>query len=106
MAQKAVFKNPSIAKAKKTPFSSLSSLPAESRWLKKRFISSLIRMNLFGKITTFLKEVRLEMKKVNWPDRRQTIRYTLIVIGVSLAVAAFLGTLDFIFNTLLTKFVL
>ena len=63
-------------------------------------------MNFFNKIPTFLKEVRLEMKKVNWPTRQQTIRYTLIVIGVSLAVAAFLGALDFIFNTLLTKFIL
>ena len=63
-------------------------------------------MNFFNKIPTFLKEVRLEMKKVNWPTRQQTIRYTLIVIGVSLAVAAFLGTLDFIFNILLTKFIL
>lgn len=63
-------------------------------------------MNFFSKITTFLKEVRLEMKKVNWPTRQQTVRYTLIVIGVSLAVAAFLGALDFIFNTLLTKFIL
>lgn len=66
----------------------------------------LIRMNLFTKITTFLKEVRLEMKKVNWPTRKETTRYTLIVIGVSLVVAAFLGGLDFIFTTLLNKFVL
>jgi len=63
-------------------------------------------MNFFNKIPTFLEEVRLEMKKVNWPTRQQTIRYTLIVIGVSLAVAAFLGTLDFVFNILLTKFIL
>lgn len=62
--------------------------------------------NVPSKITTFLKEVRLEMKKVNWPTRQQTVRYTLIVIGVSLVVAAFLGALDFIFNTLLTKFIL
>ena len=63
-------------------------------------------MNLLSKITTFLKEVRLEMKKVNWPTREQTIRYTLIVIGVSVAVATFLGTIDFIFTTLLNKFIL
>jgi len=62
--------------------------------------------NLPQKIISFLKEVRLEMKKVNWPTRKETIRYTLIVIGLSVAVAAFLGTLDFIFNTLLTRFVL
>lgn len=58
------------------------------------------------KIIIFLKEVRLEIKKVNWPTRQETIRYTLIVIGVSVGVAMFLGGLDFLFNTLLTKFVL
>jgi preprotein translocase subunit SecE len=66
-------------------------------------------MNLINfpiKIVTFLKEVRLEMKKVNWPTRQQTIRYTLIVVGASVAVAAFLGSLDFLFTTLLNKFVL
>ena len=62
--------------------------------------------NLPQKIISFLKEVKLEMKKVNWPTRKETVRYTLIVIGLSVAVAAFLGTLDFIFNTLLTKFIL
>ena len=63
-------------------------------------------MNFFNKITTFLKEARLEMKKVNWPTQRETIRYTLIVIAVSATVAAFLGTLDFIFTTLLNRFIL
>ena len=62
--------------------------------------------NIPNKLVTFLKEVRLEMKKVNWPTRQETIRKTLIVIGISVAVAIFLGTLDFIFTTLLNKFVL
>lgn len=63
-------------------------------------------MHIFSKIITFLKEVRLEVKKVNWPSREQTIRYTFIVIGVSVAVAAYLGGLDFLITTLLNKFVL
>lgn len=58
-----------------------------------------------NKIVSFLKEVRLEMKKVNWPTREETIKYTLIVIGVSVATAIFLGGLDFVFTTLLNKFV-
>jgi preprotein translocase subunit SecE len=58
------------------------------------------------KIITFLKEVKLEIKKINWPTRQQTIRYTLIVIGISVVVAVFLGGLDFIFTTLLDLFVL
>ena len=66
-------------------------------------------MNIMGipnKIVTFLKEVRLEMKKVNWPTREQTIKYTLIVIGVCVVVAIYLGGLDLLFTTLLDKFIL
>lgn len=61
---------------------------------------------MFKKLITFLKEVRLETKKVNWPTRQQTLRYTLIVLGIAGAVALFLGGLDFIFTFLLEKFVL
>ena len=63
-------------------------------------------MNFLNKITTFFKEVRLEMKKVNWPTRKETIRYTLIVIGVSVAAAVFLGGVDFAFTTILNRFIL
>ena len=60
---------------------------------------------IFSKIIPFLKEVKIEMKKVNWPTRTETIRYTLIVVGASVAVAVFLGGLDFIFSLLLNTFV-
>lgn len=62
--------------------------------------------NLPQKIVSFLKEVKLEMKKVNWPSRKETLKHTLIVIGVCLTVAAFLGGLDYIFSTILNKFIL
>ena len=58
------------------------------------------------KLTTFLKEARVEIKKVIWPGRQDTIRYTLAVILISLGVAAFLGGLDFIFTYILNKFIL
>jgi preprotein translocase subunit SecE len=63
-------------------------------------------MKFLNKIITFLKEVRLEMKKVNWPSRQETTKYTLIVIAVSLAVAIFLGGFDLLFTTLLEEFIL
>ena len=59
-----------------------------------------------NKLTTFLKEVYLETKKVNWPTRQETFRYTLLVIGVSVAVAVFLGAVDLVFTTFLSKFIL
>ena len=63
-------------------------------------------MSVFAKTATFLKEVRLEMKKVNWPTRQETLRYTLIVIGISAAVSVFLGGTDFIFTLFLNKLIL
>ncbi len=62
--------------------------------------------NLLQKTTTFLKEARVELKKVNWPTRQETIKYTLIIIGLSAAVSIFLGGLDFAFTTVLNKFIL
>jgi len=61
---------------------------------------------MLNKVISFLKEVRVEMKKINWPTRQETIRYTLIVLGISAAVAAFLGSLDFVFSELLRRFIL
>lgn len=62
-------------------------------------------MQIFTPIITFLKEVKAELKKVNWPTKKETIRYTLIVIGVSVAVAIFLGGADYIFTALLDIFI-
>ncbi len=56
--------------------------------------------------TQFLKEARAELLKVNWPSKDKTINYTLVVIGISVAIAAFLGGLDWIFETLLKMFIL
>lgn len=59
-----------------------------------------------AKAAEFLKEVRLELKKVTWPTRQETIKHTTAVIVFSLAVAAFLGGLDFLFSWLLNEFVI
>ncbi len=50
---------------------------------------------MFGRLTSFLKESRQEFQHVNWPTRKETIRMVLVVIGVSLSVAAFLGAVDY-----------
>lgn len=57
-------------------------------------------MAIVNKITTYLKESHKELKKVVWPTKKETTQHTLMVIGISLAVAAFLGLFDFIFNKL------
>lgn len=58
------------------------------------------------KTSSFLKEVKLEIKKVNWPSKKEIFKNTLIVIVFSLGLAIFLGGLDFLFTTLLDKLIL
>ncbi len=63
-------------------------------------------MNIFSKISNFLKEVRAELKKVTWPTRQETIKHTLAVIFITLAVAIFLGAADLLFQFLMNQFIL
>lgn len=51
-----------------------------------------------NKLTNYIKGSIEEMKKVTWPTKKETYRFTLLVIGISLAVATFLGALDYIFS--------
>jgi preprotein translocase subunit SecE len=46
----------------------------------------------------YIKSSVAELKKVTWPTRDQTIRYSVLVIMVSVAVAAFFASLDFGFS--------
>ncbi|HBC72517.1 preprotein translocase subunit SecE [Candidatus Amesbacteria bacterium RIFOXYB1_FULL_47_13] len=54
---------------------------------------------------TYLRETLSELKQVTWPTRQQTIQLTLIVIGISVLVAIYIGSLDFLFTNLLTSIV-
>ena len=49
----------------------------------------------------FLKEARVEAKRVNWPTREKTAKDTLVVIIFAVAVATFLSTFDFVFQRIL-----
>ncbi len=60
---------------------------------------------MFKQIVQFIKESKEELKKVNWPTKKQTINYSVAVIVISIAVALFLGALDYIFSGLLKMIV-
>jgi len=51
-----------------------------------------------SKLTDYLKGSIEEMKKVTWPTKKEAKNYTMLVIGISLGVAAFLGVLDYAFS--------
>ncbi len=61
---------------------------------------------MLAKLVDFLKESRQELLRVNWPTRKETIRLTSIVIGLSLCTAVFLGFVDFVLTVALKNFLL
>lgn len=56
-------------------------------------------------ITEYINSSIQEMKKVTWPTKKETYNYTMLVIGISVAVALFLGGLDYIFTVGLEKII-
>ncbi|OGZ66180.1 MAG: preprotein translocase subunit SecE [Candidatus Staskawiczbacteria bacterium RIFCSPHIGHO2_02_FULL_43_16] len=63
-------------------------------------------MDIVQKTQTFFKEVYVELRKVNWLTRGEVLRYTLIVLAVTIVVSAFLGGLDYIFSELIKRFII
>ena len=49
----------------------------------------------FERIVQFLKEAKVELKKVTWPTSKQTLASTSVVIIVVIVVSIFLGIVDF-----------
>ncbi len=45
-------------------------------------------------VIQYIRASRAELEKVSWPSRRETVRYSALVIAVSVIVAAFFGLLD------------
>ncbi len=58
-----------------------------------------------NRLITYFKESRDELKRVVWPTRQETVRNTLLVIGIALGVAAFLGLIDFLLNFVLQRLI-
>ncbi len=59
-----------------------------------------------GRIKIFFNESRQELKRVNWPRKEETTRYTIFVIVLSVGLAAFLGILDYTFLQVLQNVIL
>jgi preprotein translocase subunit SecE len=56
-------------------------------------------------IKTFIQEARVELKKVNWPSRKELINSTKVVLITSFLLAAFIGVVDFILSQLITALI-
>ncbi len=55
-----------------------------------------------NKVSKFVKESFEELKKVQFPSKKETLRLTGYVIGVSLATGILVTLLDYLFKEFLT----
>jgi preprotein translocase subunit SecE len=46
----------------------------------------------------FLKEVRAELKKVDWPTRRELVSFSIVVLVTIVVLTAFVSAVDFVFS--------
>jgi len=53
-----------------------------------------------GRIVRYFRETVAELRKVNWPTRKEATQLTLIVLAVIGVTSVFLGLMDFIFARL------
>ena len=53
-------------------------------------------------LVRFLKEVRTELKKVNWPPKKEVIGSTIVVIVSVFILSFFLGIVDVTLQKLVT----
>ncbi|MBU0576598.1 preprotein translocase subunit SecE [Patescibacteria group bacterium] len=62
-------------------------------------------MAIIQRINIFFREVWVELKRVSWLSKKEVAKYTLIVLAITVIVAAFLGGLDFLFTSIIKMFV-
>jgi len=61
---------------------------------------------MFSRLKKYIQESWIELRRVNWPTRKEAINLTLAVIVFSIIIMVFLGVLDGIFGYLIKTFIL
>ncbi|HZO88414.1 MAG TPA: preprotein translocase subunit SecE [Chthonomonadaceae bacterium] len=58
----------------------------------------------FQRTRNYLQEVWVELKKTTWPTREEATRLTMVVIAVIIVLGFYMGFLDYLLSTIVTKF--
>jgi len=56
---------------------------------------------MFKKISNYLNEIKLELKKVSWSSREELISSTVVVLSSVFFLAVFIGLCDFVLSKLM-----
>lgn len=66
----------------------------------------MAKLGFLGKIGDFLKKVRLELRKVNWPSRKDLQSYTIVVLITVTVLITFIGIIDVALTNIITPFIM
>ncbi len=61
---------------------------------------------VLGRVAQYLRDVRAELTRVDWPTRPELVASTIVVVVVLVLMSAYMGGWDYLFNfifLLLTK---
>lgn len=75
--------------------SAIVASPMKAKSEKKLVDAKVSEPNFFQKAMIFFREVKMELKKVTWPTRKQTTGTTIVVIIFVFIIAVFLGLFDY-----------
>ena len=92
----------SVGGVKKVQTLSSKKFSSTARSEPGNFLSRLFVTGPLQKPLQFLREVKVELKKVIWPTRKQTIGSTLVVIILVMIISFFLGIVDISLSSLIS----
>ena len=82
------------AVSRKTALFDKSSINGAKKTISLQVIHKNKVGNILDKGIQFLREVKVELKKVTWPSRKQTMGSTAVVIILVIIISFYLGVVD------------
>jgi preprotein translocase subunit SecE len=86
---KSILKPDSLPELKK-----IQALPQKKPLTGTKSVTEKESDNYYQRALQFLREVKIELKKVTWPSRKQTVGSTVVVIILVMIISLFLGVVD------------
>ena len=83
-----------VAETRKKDTKATKKAPSKKQSQVARAVPAKTKANFLNSTVQFLREVKIELKKVTWPSRKQTIGSTVVVIALIILISLFLGSVD------------
>jgi len=62
-------------------------------------------MDIIKNLKNYIVDVKTETRKVSWPSKQKAVRDSAVVVFISVAMAVFLGGIDYILSYLIETYI-